>query len=148
VVRRRHPADGFPLAVPIEIRFKDIDSMGHVNNAVYFTYFENARLAYWKALRKNRMRGDVSYVLARAECDFKSQATMEDELVCHIRVSSFGRSSFRFDYLIRDERSRRPIATGHSVQVSYDYGAGKVLPLEEGLKKGIRAFEGRPIGRR
>jgi acyl-CoA thioester hydrolase len=148
VVRRRRAADGFPLAVPIEVRFKDIDSMGHVNNAVYFTYFENARIAYWNALRKSRIRGDVSYVLARAECDFKNQATMEDELVCNIRVSSFGRSSFHFQYLIRDERSRRTIAAGESVQVTYDYGTGKVLPLDGDLKKVIRSFEGRPIGRR
>ncbi len=142
---RPRKAPGFALAVPIEVRFKDIDSMGHVNNAVYFTYFENARIAYWNALRKSRIRGDVSYVLAHAECDFESQATMDDRLACHIRVSGFGRTSFRFDYLIRDERSKRPVATGVTIQVGFDYGSGRVRPLGDDVKRAIRRFEGRAI---
>ena len=39
------PIEGYALAVPIEVRFKDLDAMGHVNHAVFFTYFENARIA-------------------------------------------------------------------------------------------------------
>ena len=144
-MRRLRKVRGYPLAVPLEVRFKDIDSMGHVNNAVYFTYFENARIAYWNALRKSRIRGDVEYVVARAECDFKSQATMDDVLSCHIRVSSFGHSSFRFEYLIREERSGRVIATGRTVQVGYDYRKARVRPIGESLRRLIRRFECRPI---
>lgn len=145
MVRRLRKVRGYPLAVPLEIRFKDIDSMGHVNNAVYFTYFENARIGYWNALRKSRIRGDVEYVVARAECDFKGQATLDDVLSCHIRVSSFGRSSFRFEYLIREERSGRLIATGRTVQVGYDYRKARVRPIDEALRRLIRRFECRPI---
>ncbi|HEU4403158.1 MAG TPA: thioesterase family protein [Candidatus Polarisedimenticolia bacterium] len=137
--------EGWALAVPIEVRFKDIDSMGHVNNAVYFTYFENARIAYWKSLGLSRPRGDVAYVLARAECDFKSPATLDDDLVCHARVASFGRSSFAFEYLIQDRLSGREVATGRTVQVVYDYEASRVRPLDEPLKEAIRRFEGRDI---
>ncbi len=139
------PADGYALAVPIEVRFKDIDAMGHVNNAVYFTYFENARIAYWKALGMSRPRGEVAYVLARAECDFRSPATMEDEIVCHTRLPSFGRTSFVFEYLLRDERSGRMIAEGRTVQAMYDYEARAVRPVEESLKEAIRSFERRPL---
>ena len=83
-------AEGFSLAVPVDVRFRDMDSMGHVNNAVYFTYFENARIAYWRAVPGIRSRRNLDYILARAECDFRSPTTIEDELVCHVRVASFG----------------------------------------------------------
>ena len=139
---RPKPADGYALAVPIEVRFKDIDAMGHVNNAVYFTYFENARIAYWKAVGLNRPKGEVAYVLARAECDFKSPATMDDALVCHTRVGSFGRTSFTFEFLLRDEAGGRVVAQGKTVQVIYDYAARAAQPLDEDLKRAIRRLEG------
>jgi len=145
VVKPSRAREGYALAVPLEVRFKDIDAMGHVNNAVYFTYFENARIGYWRAVGKDRPRGEVSYVLARAECDFKSPATMEDELVCHLRVASFGRTSFTFEFLIEDARSGRAVASGRTVQVAYDYQAKKACPLDSDLKARIRAFEGRAI---
>jgi acyl-CoA thioester hydrolase len=138
-------AEGYSLAVPVDVRFRDMDSMGHVNNAVYFTYFENARIAYWRAVPGVRSRRNLDYILARAECDFRSPTTIEDELVCHVRVASFGRSSFVFDYLLRDERSGRIVAEGRTVQVMYDYVVRKSRPLDPDLKAAIEQFEGRVI---
>jgi acyl-CoA thioester hydrolase len=145
VVSAVRPDKGYALAVPIEVRFKDVDAMGHVNNAVYFTYFENARIAYWKALGLSRPKGEVAYVLARAECDFRSPTTLEDEPICHVRVGAFGRSSFTFEYLLRDRRSGRTVAEGRTVQVVFDYAAKAVRLLDDGLKEAIRGFERRPI---
>jgi len=145
VVTPAKSAEGFALAVPIEVRFKDIDAMGHVNNAVYFTYFENARIVYWRALGLSRPRGEVAYVLARAECDFKSPATMDDRLVCHTRIGAFGRTSFTFEFLLRDEISSRVVARGTTTQVMFDYEARSTRPIEPALKEAIRRFEGRPI---
>ena len=139
------PAPGYALAVPLEVRFRDVDSMRHVNNAVFFTYFENARIRYWSAVPGIGSRREIDYILARAECDFRSPATMDDVLACHIRVASFGRTSFAFDYLVRDERGGRTVATGRSVQVMYDYDAHKPKPLPADFKEAIRRFEGREI---
>lgn len=138
-------AAGYPLAVPIEVRFRDMDSMGHVNNAVFFTYFENARIAYWRAVPAIRTRRALDYILARAECDFRSPATVEDALDCHIRVGSFGRSSFTFEYLLRDGRTGRVVAEGRTVQAIYDYAERKTRPLDSGLRAAIEEFEGREI---
>ena len=142
---RTAKAEGYSLAVPVDVRFRDMDSMGHVNNAVYFTYFENARIAYWRAVPGVRSRRNLEYILARAECDFRSPTTIEDELVCHVRVASFGRSSFIFDYLLRDERSGRIVAEGRTVQVMYDYAVRKSCPLDPDVKAAIEQFEGRAI---
>ena len=138
-------ADGYPLSVPIEVRFRDMDSMGHVNNAVFFTYFENARIAYWRAVPAIRSRRALDYILARAECDFRSPATVEDALVCDIRVGAFGRSSFTFEYRLRDERSGRAVAEGRTVQALYDYALRKTRPLDTELRAAIEEFEGRTI---
>jgi acyl-CoA thioester hydrolase len=137
--------EGYPLAVPIEVRFRDMDSMGHVNNAVYLTYFENARIAYWRAVPGVRTRRNLDYILARAECDFRSPTTIDDELVCHIRVASFGRTSFAFEYLLRDERTGRVVAEGRTVQVMYDYAARKAEPIDRQVRAAIEEFEGRAI---
>ncbi len=145
MVRNAAKADGYPLAVPVEVRFRDMDGMGHVNNAVYFTYFENARIAYWRAVPGVRSRRAPNYILARAECDFKSPTTLEDELCCHVRVASFGRSSFSFEYLLRDERAGRVVAEGRTVQVMYDYETGRSEPLHPDVKAAIEEFEGRSI---
>ena len=144
-MRHAAKAEGYSLAVPLEVRFRDMDSMGHVNNAVYFTYFENARIAYWRAVPGVRSRRSLNYILARAECDFKSPTTLEDELRCHVRVSSFGRSSFTFEYLLRDERTGRIVAEGRTVQVMYDYAARKAEPMDPGVRTAIEEFEGRTI---
>jgi acyl-CoA thioester hydrolase len=145
VVSREPKAAGFPLAVPMEVRFRDLDSMGHVNNAVYLTYFENARIAYWKAVPGIRSRRNLDYILARAECDFRSPVTLDDELFGHIRVASFGRTSFVFEYLLRDERSGRVAAEGRTVQVMFNYATRKAEPIEAAVKAAIEEFEGRTI---
>ena len=138
-------AEGYALALPVEVRFRDMDSMGHVNNAVFFTYFENARIAYWRAVPGIRSRRALDYILARAECDFRSPVALEDELTCHIRVGSFGRSSFTFEYLLREERTGRIVAEGRTVQAMYDYASRTTRPIDEGLKAAIREFEKREI---
>lgn len=138
-------AEGYALAVPIQVRFRDMDSMGHVNNAVYFTYFENARIAYWRAVPGIRSRRNLDYILARAECDFKSPTTLEDDLCCHVRVAFFGRSSFAFDYLLRDERTGRIVAVGRTVQVMYDYAGARKRPVDGDMRAAVESFEGRAI---
>jgi len=142
------PAEGYSLVVPIEVRFKDIDMMGHVNNAVYLTYFENARAAYWRALGAWTGRPERTYVLAQAECDYRSPATLDDDLGCHIRVTRLGSSSFAFQYLLRDETTGRTIVEGRSVQVMYDYDRGKPRPIDDDLRNRIRRFEKGPIEER
>ena len=119
MVSGRPGPEDFPVAAPIEVRFRDLDGMGHVNNAVYLTYFEVARAHYWRALG--------------------------DDLVCHVRVASFGGRSFAMEYLLVDRRGGRTIASARTVQAMFDYEAGKSRPLDEKIKEAVRRFEGRPI---
>jgi len=122
--------------------------MGHVNNAVYLTYFEVARAHYWRRLGEAESCRIRTYVVARAECDFLSPATLDDDLECHLRVVSFGRTSFVFEYLLRDRVGGRSVAEGRTVQVMYDYAAARPRPLDEPFKAAIRRFEERAIEER
>ena len=138
----------FPVGAPIEVRFRDLDGMGHVNNAVYLTYLEVARAHYWRALGESEWPRLRTYVVARAEIDYRSPAGLGDDLVCHARVASFGARSFTMEYLLVDRRTGRTIAEARTVQAMYDYEAGASRPLDENSKDSIRRFEGRPIPER
>jgi acyl-CoA thioester hydrolase len=138
------PGD-FRCSTPIEIRFRDVDMMGHVNNAVYLTFFELARAHYWRQLGESESERIRTYVVARAECDFRSPAKLDDDLVCHLRVGALGRTSFTFDYLLVDRRSGRTVAEGRTVQVMYDYAMGRPRPLDERFSAAVRRYESRPL---
>ena len=132
----------FKLRCPIEVRPRDLDSLAHVNNAVYFSYLEMARARYWAHVfnEGRRLRDDI--ILARAELDYRSQATDEDRLAVEIRTSRIGRSSFDFTYRIVGEQDGRLIAEGRSVQVMFDYANNHKIPLPEPVRRAILNFEG------
>ncbi len=132
----------FRLKVPISVRFRDIDSMGHVNNAVYFTYCEIARNAYWTRLFGTRRLARANFIVARAEMDYRSQANEEDAIVVGIRVSSIGNTSFDFHYNILETGTPRLIAEARTVQVAFDYKANRKIQIPEPVKEQILAFEG------
>jgi acyl-CoA thioester hydrolase len=144
---RPGPGD-FPVAAPIEVRFRDLDGMAHVNNAVYLTYLEVARAHYWRALGEGEWTRLRTYVVARAEIDYRSPAGLGDDLVCHVRVEAFGSRSFTMGYLLVERRTGRTIAEARTVQAMYDYEAGTSRPLDDQAKEAIRRFEGRPIPER
>ena len=134
----------FRVHCPVEVRFRDCDMMGHVNNAVYLTYLEQARFAYWKAAGLDRIEGEISYIMARIEIDYRASAAFGDVLDVALAVTGLGRASFRMAYEIRGPGGRL-VATARSVQVSYDYAAGKTMPLPEAIKKRIAEFEGKSL---
>ena len=115
--------------------------MGHVNNAVYLTYLEVARFAYWNDVAGGRWFGDVGFIVARAEIDYKASAETSDTLNVHLGITGFGRTSFVFEYELVDQTGRL-IAIARTVQVMYDYAQKKPVPVLEEFKKAIREYEG------
>lgn len=110
------------------VRFRDCDAYGHVNNAVYLTYLENARFALWKA------QGVTGVILARAEVDYRAQATYGDELEVRARIEGFGRTSFRYAYEIVDVTTGQLVASAKTVQVHFDYDAQTPVALSDDTK--------------
>jgi len=113
------------IRLPLTVRFRDCDPYGHVNNAVYLTYLENARFALWRA------QGITGVILARAEVDYRAQATYGDELEVRVRLEGFGRTSFRYEYEIIDVTSGRLVLSAKTVQVRFNYDTQTPVELSD-----------------
>jgi acyl-CoA thioester hydrolase len=112
----------------LTVRFRDCDAMGHVNHAVYFTYFEQCRLTCWRE-RTGSAHPYTRVIIARAECDYRSQAVFGDELDVRMAIGEVGRSSFVLTYRIVQAKDERVVAEGTTVMVAFDYEAARSMPL-------------------
>jgi acyl-CoA thioester hydrolase len=125
----------------LAVRFSDCDPLGHVNNAVYSTYLEQARFALWRAQagvelrRAARGEGREGFILARTEIDFRSEAHEGDELEVRLTLDGFGRTSAAYSYEVVDAPTERLVANAKSVQVWYDYQAKTPVVLTADLKE-------------
>jgi acyl-CoA thioester hydrolase len=127
------------VKVEIEVPYRDLDAMGHVNNAVYFSYFEFARQKYWEAAVGVETFLDIGFVMATASIDYRLSAHMRDRLEVEIHCPRIGTSSFDFQYRIT--RGADVVAEGKSTQVLWDWhGGGKQVFTAE-LREKILAFE-------
>jgi acyl-CoA thioester hydrolase len=123
------PVAGFPFVYRDTVRFRDLDGMGHVNNAVFLTYMESARIAFLSSLGAGD-NPQQSLILARAEADFRSPIAFGEEVEVGVRTSRVGTKSFELEYEVRADG--RLAAEGRSVLVGYDYerGASVEIPAE------------------
>ena len=134
----------------IEVRFRDCDEFGHVNNAVYFTYLEETRHAYLRQLASQGVSSNAvdeklphGFVLVRTECDFLSEALPGDWLEIQLRVSKIGRSSFGYEYEIRNTSKSQLVARAKSVHVAYDRIKKRSQPIPEEFRAVLeRAMQG------
>jgi acyl-CoA thioester hydrolase len=125
----------------LQVRFRDCDPLGHVNNAVYMTYLEQARFNLWKAQMGFQARSasdpgprGVGFILARVEFDYRAQAKYGDMLDIKLSLGDFGRTSFTYTYEIVDAGSGALIATAKTVLVRFDYDAQKPALLDDEAK--------------
>jgi len=148
-------SDPVPIKLAIQIRWRDLDALGHVNNAVYLTYFELARLAYVRALLgadtprdpRTLLPANFQFILAEVTCHYRSPATLGDQLAVTIWVSQVGRKSFVFEYRIDDEVTGRLVAEGCSTQVWYDYAAGESRPVPAQIVARMEEVQRAPISK-
>jgi acyl-CoA thioester hydrolase len=125
----------------LEVRFRDVDALGHVNNAVYLTYFEVTRFHYWKALLGDGAFDRFSFVVVRAECNYRSPAHIGEVLKVGARVSELRKSSFVFAYEITNSTTGTLVADGLTVQACFDLQEKKVKSIPAELRNRIREFE-------
>jgi acyl-CoA thioester hydrolase len=129
----------FPYAHPVEVRFRDIDGMGHVNNAVYFTYIEAARTEYLMRVMGTKELADVDWIVASASLNFRKPAGYGDPLEVRVRPSRVGTTSFTLAYEVWDTRANELVAEGETAIVMFDYGARAKKPIGKALRKKLDA---------
>ena len=129
----------FKQKTPIQIRFKDIDKLGHVNNANHITYFELARLDYFDALTKGGIEIDwenEGIILAKVEMEYKKPILLNDKVFVYTWVSRIGASSFNMNCtIVRMVNGEEEIAAqGTSVIVAFNYKTNQSIPIPETWK--------------
>ena len=129
--------DGW-YVTPHHVMFGDIDAFGHVNNAVYFTYFEWGRTQLWFELTSWGGATDIGFIVARAECDFRQQLAFEPIEIL-TRIGSMGTSSIEFLCEIR-KTDGQVAATGRVVTVLFDWEKNAKTPIGEELRRKVAAL--------
>jgi acyl-CoA thioester hydrolase len=109
------------------VRFRDLDALGHVNNAVFLTYLESARIAFLLDLGAATTLEDMSIIVARIEIDFRAPVGFGEEIEIGVQATRFGDKSFDLDYEL--SVGGRVVAEARSVLVGYDYAKGEAVTI-------------------
>lgn len=124
----------------ITVRWNDCDPMGHANNAVYFTYFEQARVVLFReffGIKKGKpvLAEHFPFIIAEISCKFLKPVYVDERLIVEARVTNVKNSSFVVEYDMTDKLNGEKTATGSSVLVWYDYKTGKPTPIPDEYRK-------------
>jgi acyl-CoA thioester hydrolase len=139
------PPDGYRFHTLIHIRYGDMDTLGHVNNAKYLTYLEHARILYFHELKLwDGSLSEQGLIVARTTVDYKLPLAVEDVRVdVWTRIGRLGTRSFDMEYLMIRTRDGREetAATGLIVVVVYNYVANTTAPIPDDWRERITAYE-------
>ncbi|MEJ5224614.1 MAG: thioesterase family protein [Anaerolineales bacterium] len=134
----------FRFFYPIEIRYADLDPQGHVNNARFLTYFEQARVNYLIHLGlfdKNQSFMEIGIILADAHVTFKEPLYFRTDAQVGVRISRIGNKSMQMEYTIRDMDTGLEVASGATTVVTYDYASHQTIPVPASWREAIAKFE-------
>lgn len=134
----------FRFELPLEVRFRDLDALGHVNHATFLTYFEEARTAYWMHLTGVGSLEALDFILARAECDYRASLLFPERVRVGVRCARIGAKSFDLEYRVL-RQDGVVAATGRTVLVGFDYSSGTTRPIKEQARRMLSDFEGRDL---
>jgi len=135
-----------PLAFStnIDVRFRDLDALGHVNNAVFFTYFEEGRKNFFYKYFQVSQPTGFGFILAHISCDYLKPIRLSDRLTLQITVGGIKNKSFTLNYKLVDRKDNSLVfATGESIQVGYDYSLNKSVPVSPDFKEKLQGFQPR-----
>jgi acyl-CoA thioester hydrolase len=135
--------EGFEFVYRERVRFRDLDAMGHVNNAVFLTYLEQARFHFLEHLGLARVEEEPPLILARVEIDFRAPAEFGEDVAIGVRAGRVGTKSFELEFELRV--GRRLVAEARSVQVGYDYAGMQTRELEPSWRDALARTAVEPV---
>ncbi len=134
--------EGYRFVLPREVEFRDIDSGGHVNNSVYLTYLETARIKYLIGVLGPEFAYEIALILARIAVDFRSPAHFPETLEIGARVTRIGTTSFEMEHEIRGGDGRL-VLEASSVLVAFDYETNTPMTVPDDWRARLDAYEER-----
>lgn len=120
--------DKFPFSCPIQVRWRDLDAFGHVNNATFASYLEMARTDAWTALFGGRNALAIPFFVKRLEIDYRRPIGLEDEVRVWLRVGETRGASFTFEYVV--EAGGKIAAEAVTKLACVDKTTGKPVPID------------------
>jgi acyl-CoA thioester hydrolase len=128
---------------PIEVRYGDLDPQGHVNNAKFLTYIEQARITYVQhlGLWDGGSFKNIGIILADVRVTYKAPILWGQKIRVGVRVDRLGNKSFDFQYIIEDTTNGSLHATATTIQVAYNYELSETIPIPDHWRETITEFE-------
>ncbi len=128
------------------VRFHEVDILGVCNNAVYFNYFEDARIKYLQDIKKlftmkEFLEGDSFFIMVHNESDYIESTHLDDELNIYTRIEFIKNSSFGFRHLVEKNNTRKVIARGGGVVVHINRITKKSIPIPNEFYEAVLKFE-------
>lgn len=139
-------SDDFRHRTRVEVRFRDIDAFGHVNNAVVSSYVEQARVRYLADVLAVDPVGRMPLILASIKIDYLSPIFFDDAVEVGSRVDWLGTTSIAMSHLMKVAEGRE-LARSSSVLVTYDYAGARPMPVPDDWRSSLAAHEGRSLDR-
>lgn len=138
----------FPVIIENPVVWGEMDSFSHVNNVVYFRYFETARMAYFERINYGQILEStgIGPILHSANCRFRIPLTYPDTISIGIRGVDIERDRFTMEYRILSHQHKKIAAEGSGIIVTYDYTAGRKADMPAEMRERIERIEagGRP----
>ena len=138
--------NGFRHKYSVKVQFHEVDLLGVCNNAIYFNFFETARLEYLKTIGQYKEMEDALnsqefYLIVHNECDYLEPAYYDDELNIYSRVKYIKNSSFCFEHVIENNSTKKIIAKGNAVIVYINRKLKKSIPIPDEFYEKVKSFD-------
>ncbi len=137
--------EGYPVTITVPVQWGDQDAFNHVNNVVYYRWFESARIAYFRRMGLMGMSSAnrIGPILASSTCEYRKPINFPDTIRVGIRVTRIGRTSIGFEHRIVSEELKALAAEGISTTVVVNYDTYRPHPVPEQVRQSIESLEGR-----
>ena len=139
--------DDFRHRTRVDVRFRDIDAFGHVNNAVVSSYVELARIRYLVDVLQVEPIGVMPLILAHISIDDRSPILFSDVVEIGSRVDWLGTTSIGMSHELTAAADGRELARSSSVLVTYDYEQGRPMPVPDDWRRALVTYEGHALER-
>ena len=134
--------NGFRHVIPLQIRFNDVDKFGHVNNTIYFQFYDTAKTDYFASVCKGVDWERVGIMVVKIESEFMAQIKANDHIAGRTRVSKIGNKSFHLEQDVIDTDTQEVKSRCLSIMVLYDLKQQQAIPFPDEWRKAISEYDG------
>lgn len=143
----KNPSDNITYhhTLPVQLRWNDVDRFGHVNNEVYFSFYDLGKSDYFQTICPHVNWSEIGIVAVHVQADFLSQIHGTDHIAVQTAITAIGTKSFTLAQRVIDTDTQEVKCVGTSVMVTYDLIGRTSIPLREEWIDAICAYEGHDV---